>query len=71
MTLICHLIWETMNFQLSPDHYSPQMDNFTNPLRSRLFLMQALAYEASDRTRTPLHTPKTWETCKEKHVLFD
>ena len=29
------------------------------------------AYEACDRTRTPLHTPKTLETCKEKHPLFD
>ena len=25
---------------------------------------QASAYEARDRTRTPLHTPKTLETCK-------
>ena len=24
MTLICRCIWETINFQLCPDHYSPQ-----------------------------------------------
>ena len=30
-----------------------------------------LQHETCDRTRTPLHTPKTLETCKEKHALFD
>ena len=40
MTLICRRIWETMNFQLCPDHYPPQMDNFTNPPTSQLFLMK-------------------------------
>ena len=34
-------------------------------------VQQASAYEACDRTRTPLHMPKTLETCKKKHVLFN
>ena len=32
---------------------------------------QASAYEMCDHTRTPLHTPKTLEMYKKKHVLFD
>lgn len=32
---------------------------------------QASAYEACDCMLTPLHMPKTSETCKEKHALFD
>ena len=31
-----------------------------------IIYLQASAYEACDRTRTPLHTPKTLETCKKK-----
>ena len=34
-------------------------------------MSQALAYEACDRTRTPLHMPKTLEMCKKEHALFD
>ena len=34
-------------------------------------LIQVSAYEACDRTRTPLHTRKRLETCKRKHALFD
>ena len=36
-----------------------------------IYIYQASAYEAWDRTRTPLHTPKTLETCKRKLVLLD
>ena len=32
-------------------------------------MYQASAYEACDCT--PPHTPKTLETCKRKHALFD
>ena len=31
---------------------------------------QASAYEAYDRTRTPLHTSETLETCKKKLFLI-
>ena len=30
--------------------------------------IQASACEACDRTHTPLHTPKTLETCKKKNM---
>ena len=30
--------------------------------------MQALAYKVCDRTRMPLHTPETLETCKKKSM---
>lgn len=30
---------------------------------------QASAYEACDRTRTPLDTPKTFETCKKARLV--
>ena len=33
-------IWETMNFQLHPDHYSHQMDNFTNHPTSQLMKLK-------------------------------
>ena len=36
-----------------------------------IFLIQVSAYEACDRTRTPLHTLKILERCKRKHALFD
>ena len=32
---------------------------------------QASAYEVCDHTHTPLHMPKTLETCRKKHILFD
>ena len=34
-------------------------------------LIQVSAYEACNRTRTPLHTLKRLERCKRKHALFD
>ena len=40
-------------------------------VRAGEHISQASAYEACDRTRTSLHTPKTLETCKKKHALFD
>ena len=33
--------------------------------------LQASTYEAYDRTHMPLHMPRTLETCKKKHALFD
>ena len=36
-----------------------------------IYIYQASAYEACDRTHTPPHTPETLETCKKKHALFD
>ena len=32
--------------------------------------LQALAYEACDHTRMPLHMPKTLETCKKRHLVW-
>ena len=32
---------------------------------------KASAYEACDRTCTPFHMPKTLETCKKNHTLFN
>ena len=32
---------------------------------------QASSYEACDCTHMSLHTPKTLQTCKKKHALFD
>ena len=38
-------------------------ERFSNYMNN---MFQASAYEACDRTRTPLHTPKTLETCNKK-----
>ena len=50
-----------------------QNETIDNPKRiANIFNnLQASAYEVCDRTCTPLHTPKTLETCKKKHTLFD
>ena len=37
---------------------------FLVPFLRRTYTFQALAYEACDCTHTPLHMPKTLETCK-------
>ena len=65
-------IFATLTHEMGPQR--PPKGN-TQLIRQMTFhkktLKQASAYEARDRMRMPLHIPKTLETCKEKHVLFD
>ena len=66
--LICRRIWEIMNFQLCPDHYSSRMDNFINPLPSQLFLIKLKISLTNDKASCfiQLHSQM-----KESVIIFD
>ena len=62
---ICHY-WYSLNYVLKfqPNVCSRCHDLLMSVNLSNIAILQTSAYKACNHTRTPLHTPKTLETCK-------